>query len=128
MDKEIVDKKSKIEELISEVYLKGERCKRLNNLYRHNKNLYETANRVIKNFKDKKVEQIRPGSEENEDKIRKLEEQLKNKKESLEEKVIELKRMKIDKENSKKGNEKIKKSLKERIVELEKDIEFKREG
>ena len=77
MDKDIVDKKSKIEELISEVYLKGERCKRLNNLYRHNKNLYETANRVIKNFKDNK---IKPGSEENEDKIRNLEEELKNNK------------------------------------------------
>ena len=44
MDKEIVDKRSKIEELIFEVYLKGERCKRLNNLYRYNKNLYDTEN------------------------------------------------------------------------------------
>ena len=71
------------------------------------------------------MEKIRSGSEENENKIRKLEEELKNNKENLEEKVKEVKRVIIDKENSKKENEKIKKSLKERIRELEEENESK---
>ena len=121
MDKEMVEEKSKIGKLRSEVYLKGERCERLKSLCSYNKNLYDTANRVIKNLKDRNVERIRPGSEENENKIRKLEEELKNNKENLEEKVKEVKRVLIDKENSKKENEKIKKNLKERVRELEEE-------
>merc|ERR1712055_97257 len=120
METEVISKDQNINDLEIQIKSLGDRCVRLDNLYKQQKRLYVTANNVIKNFKER--EQLRntnKNMDRKDGEISKLREDLKVTRKSLEEKIEEIKKIKMNWENSKEGNEKYKNKLKARLEELQ---------
>ena len=129
METEVISKDQNINDLEIQIKSLGDRCVRLDNLYKQQKRLYVAANNVIKNFKER--EQLRntnKNMDRKDGEISKLREDLKVTRKSLEEKIEEIKKIKMNWENSKEGNEKYKNKLKARLEELQRENMEKHEN
>ena len=129
METEVISKDQNLNELEMQIRSVGDRCVRLENLYQHQKRLYVAANSVIKNFKDR--EQLRSPNnnmDRKDGEISKVKKDLEATRKSLEVKVEEIKKIKMNWENSKEGNEKYKNKLKAKIEELQKENQEQKEN